>query len=74
MAQVTLTVPAIDCAHCAQAIAKALQPREGVQHVRVDVPGQQVHLEFDEGTISLEQVKDILAKADYEVEAATTTA
>ena len=72
MTEAVLTVPAIDGAHCAQAITKALQPRAGVQRVRVDVPDQHVHLEFDEGTISLEQVKDILAKADYEVETVTT--
>ncbi len=72
MTKVVLDVPAIDCPHCSQAITKALQPKEGVQRVHVDVPGQQVHLEFDERAISLEQVKDILAKEDYEVEAVTT--
>ncbi len=72
MTTAVLTIPAIDCPHCSRAITKALQPREGIQRVHVDVPGQQVHLEFDERTISLEQVKDILAKADYEVEAVTT--
>jgi copper chaperone len=71
MTKVILDVPAIDCPHCSRAISKALQPREGVRTVRVDVEGQQVHLEFDEQAISLDQVKDILAEADYEVEAVT---
>lgn len=72
MTKVVLDVPAIDCPHCSQAITRALQPKEGIQSVHVDVPTQKVHLEYDERAISLEQVKDILAKEDYEVEAATT--
>jgi copper chaperone len=71
MTKVILDVPAIDCPHCSRAISNALQPREGVRTVRVDVEGQQVHLEFDEQAISLDQVRDILAGADYEVEAVT---
>jgi copper chaperone len=66
-----MDVPAIDCAHCAQAITRALQPQEGVAKVQVDVPAQRVHLEFDERTISLEKVKQILAEEEYEVEAVT---
>jgi copper chaperone CopZ len=69
--KVVMEVPAIDCAHCAQAITRALQPQAGVAKVQVDVPAQRVHLEFDERTISLEQVKRILAEEEYEVEAVT---
>jgi copper chaperone CopZ len=70
--KVVMEVPAIDCAHCAQAITGALQPQEGVASVRVDVPAQQVHLELDEQTLSVDRVKEILAAEDYEVEAVTT--
>ena len=69
MSRVVLDVPEISCEHCSQAITKALQPQQGVQSVRVDVPTQQVHLEFDENTISLERVKEILAEEEYPVEA-----
>jgi copper chaperone len=62
-------VPEISCEHCAQAITKALQPQQGVQRVRVDVPAQKVHLEFDERAISLDKVKEILAEEEYPVEA-----
>jgi copper chaperone CopZ len=72
MSKVVLDVPEISCAHCAQAIAQALRPQPGVQEVRVDVPTQKVHLEFDESQLSLEQVKAILAEEDYPVEAVTT--
>jgi copper chaperone len=69
MSKVVLDVPEISCEHCAQAITKALQPQHGVQKVQVDVPAQKVHLEFDERTISLDKVKEILADEEYPVEA-----
>ena len=72
MTKLVLDVPAIDCPHCAQAITKALEPQEGVAGVRVDVPAQQVHLELDERTLSVDRVREILAAEDYEVEAVAT--
>ena len=69
MSKVVLKVPEISCEHCSQAITKALKPQAGVQSVRVDVPTQKVHLEFDEQTISLDRVKEILAEEEYPVEA-----
>ena len=69
MSKVVLDVPEISCEHCSQAIANALQPQQGVQSVRVDIPAHKVHLEFDEGKISLERVKQILEAEEYPVEA-----
>jgi copper chaperone CopZ len=71
MSKVVLDVPEISCEHCSQAITKALQPQAGVKTVHVDVPTQKVHLEFDEGAISLDKVKEILAEEEYPVEAVT---
>ena len=72
MSKVVLDVPEISCEHCSQAITKALQPQAGVKTVRVDIPTQKVHLEFDEGAISLDKVKEILAEEEYPVEAVAT--
>ena len=69
MSKVVLDVPEISCEHCSQAITNALQPQSGVKQVRVDVPTQKVHLEFDESQITLDQVKEILADEEYPVEA-----
>ncbi len=69
MSKVVLDIPEISCEHCSQAITKVLQPEAGVKQVRVDVPTQKVHLEYDEGTISLDRVKEILAEEEYPVEA-----
>ena len=72
MSKVVLDVPEISCEHCSQAITNALQPQQGVQRVRVDVPTQKVYLDYDERTISLDKVKEILAEEEYPVEAVTT--
>ena len=71
MSKVVLNIPEISCEHCSQAITKALEPQSGVKTVRVDIPTQKVHLEFDEGQISLDKVKEILAEEEYPVEAVT---
>jgi copper chaperone len=67
--KVVLGIPEISCEHCAQSITGALKPQAGVAHVRVDVPTQKVHLEFDEGAITLDRVKQIRADEEYPVEA-----
>ncbi len=72
MSKVVLDIPEISCEHCSQAITKALQPQEGVQQIRVDIPTQKVHLEFDEAKITLDRVKEILAEEEYPVEAIAT--
>jgi copper chaperone len=69
MSKVVLDVPEISCEHCSQAITSALQPQAGVRSVKVDVPTQKVHVEFDEKAISLDRVKEILAEEEYPVEA-----
>jgi len=72
MSKVVLDVPEISCEHCSQSITNALQPQAGVKSIRVDVPTQKVHLEFDESKISLDKVKAILAEEEYPVEAVQT--
>ncbi len=68
MAQtVTLNVPDISCEHCEQAVTQALTPVEGVQSVRVDIPGKQVRVEYDEATVGVERMRDVLAEEDYPV-------
>jgi copper chaperone CopZ len=71
MSKIVMDVPEISCEHCSQAIVRALQPQTGVVSVRVDVPSQQVFLEYDEQAISLDQVKSILADEEYPVEQVT---
>ena len=68
MATTVLNVPDISCEHCERTITNALQPVEGVRKVSVDIPAHQVHIDFDEGRISVDQMKGILQEEDYPVE------
>ena len=72
MSKVVLEIPEISCEHCSQAITKALQPQAGVKTIRVDIPTQKVHLEFDESKITLDHIKHLLAEEEYPVESVTT--
>ncbi len=67
MTRVTLSVPEISCEHCEHAITEALTPVKGVQKIQVDIPTKTVQLDFDEATLSLDRVKEILAEEDYPV-------
>ena len=69
MSKVILEVPDISCGHCVVTITNALEPQAGVTGVTVNIPDHEVLLDFDEGAISLEQVKELLAEEEYPVEA-----
>jgi copper chaperone len=69
MTHVTLSVPEISCEHCEHAITEALTPLPGVQSIMVDIPAKTVQLDFDEGSLTIDRVKEILAEEDYPVAA-----
>ena len=68
MKQVTLNVPDISCEHCQKAITEALSPVEGVRSVDVDIPTKQVRVEYDDTTVDVNRMKEILQEEDYPVE------
>jgi copper chaperone len=70
MSKTVLNVPDISCGHCEATITKALSGQPGVSSVRVDIPAKQVHLDYDESQLGLDQVKSILEEEDYPVESA----
>ena len=67
MAQAVLSVPDISCEHCQKTITETLQPQQGVQSVRVDIPAKLVYLDFDPEVLPLERVEDMLANEEYRV-------
>jgi len=73
MKTVELNVPDISCEHCERAITGALSPVEGVQMVKVDIPAKRVRVEYDEGTVNVERMKEILAEEEYPVESVSGT-
>lgn len=68
MTQVILDVPNIECEHCEATVTRALTPLAGVQSVKVDIPAHLVALDYDEGLLNLEVVKEVLKEEDYPVE------
>lgn len=68
MATTTLNVPDISCEHCERTITNALAPIAGVRAVKVDIPGKQVRVEFDDSQVNVDQMKDVLQEEDYPVE------
>lgn len=67
MKTVVLSVPDISCEHCERTITEALTPMDGVQSVNVDIPTKQVRVEYDEGTVDVERMKDVLQEEEYPV-------
>lgn len=70
MATTVLNVPDISCEHCERTITNALSPVVGVRNVSVDIPSRQVRVEYDESTVNVDQMKEILQEEDYPVESA----
>jgi len=68
MASTVLNVPDISCEHCERTITNALTPISGVRTVNVDIPGKQVHIDYDDSRVSVDQMKDVLQEEDYPVE------
>lgn len=69
MATAVLRVPNISCEHCQRTIMNALTPIAGVRDVSVDIPTQQVHVDYDETHVDVERLKAILEEEDYPVTA-----
>ncbi len=67
MPHVILEVPDISCAHCEKTILTTLQGQPGVQTVQVSIPAKTVNLVYDEGALSLQQVRELLDEEGYPV-------
>ena len=72
MKTVVLNVPDISCEHCERTITGALTLIEGVQSVNVDIPTKQVRVAYEEGTVDVDRMTEVLEDEDYPVESVTT--
>ena len=61
----TFRVPNITCDHCVMTIRRELSELEGVASVQADPQSQGVTVEWDEGTLSWEQVRQLLEEIHY---------
>lgn len=66
MADLRAHAPDISCEGCANAIQRALNRLDGVERVQVDVPSQDVIVEYRESKVSREQILTQLSNAGYD--------
>lgn len=67
MANVTLDVKGMTCNHCVMAVEGALKELKGVDNAVVDLQAGKVAVDFKEGEVSLDQMKEAIEEAGYEV-------
>ena len=61
----TFRVPNITCDHCVSTIQRELRELEGVASVQADPRTQGVTVEWDETSLSWEQVRHLLEEIQY---------
>ena len=67
METVTYTAPDISCEHCQHAIEGEVGTLQGVEHVRVDIPGKRVEVHYDPAHVSRETIEATLDAEGYPV-------
>lgn len=66
MAQETIKVEGMSCMHCQLRVKKAVEAVEGVQKADVNLQTKQVTVDYEEGKVNLEKVKDVIRETGYE--------
>jgi copper chaperone len=66
--KLTLIAPDMNCNHCKMTIENAVKELSGIIYVNADPNTKKVTLEFDEKTVSLDDIKSVIEDAGYEVE------
>ncbi|MBB6282510.1 copper chaperone CopZ [Geobacillus subterraneus] len=64
---ITLHVQGMTCGHCKAAVTTALQQLEGVRRVDVHLEQGTVDVEYDEATVTVEQLKTAIEDQGYDV-------
>ncbi|HEX7057698.1 MAG TPA: copper ion binding protein [Bacilli bacterium] len=65
MQTVTLKVEGMSCGHCVKAVEGAVS-KAGAKG-KVDLAGKRVTVEFDEGKVQLEAIKEAIEEQGYDV-------
>lgn len=62
----TIKVEGMSCNHCKMAVEKALKELGGVSGANVDLPGKQVKVVYDPGSVSRQALVDAINEAGYQ--------
>ncbi|MHA6253234.1 copper chaperone CopZ [Oceanobacillus sp. CAU 1775] len=63
----TLDVRGMTCGHCKMSVEGALEGLDGVSTVEVDLKSGHVKVTYDEGKVTLENVKEAVEDQGYDV-------
>ena len=63
--QITLSVPAVSCAHCVASVDEALGGLDGVGTVTTDLDRKQVRVSLDPTRVSVDRLVAALDEAGY---------
>jgi copper chaperone len=67
MQDIVLSIPDVSCEHCVKTVNVALGALPGVETVSTDIPTKSVHLRYDPGQLSMEQIETTLDDSGYTV-------
>ena len=65
MIEKTLKVPDMSCGHCKAAVESELNKLSGVMYSKADVEKGTVEVSFDDGKVSIEDLKKAIEGAGY---------
>lgn len=68
MENVNLKVTGMSCGHCVKAIEGSVGKLAGVAHVKVDLQGAQVSVQYNENEVTIDRIKDTIDDQGYDVE------
>lgn len=63
----TFNVEGMSCMHCVNAVKNSVGSLPGIGKVDVDLEGKKVAVVFDADKINIEEIKDKIEEAGYEV-------
>ncbi len=63
--EATLTIPALHCGSCAKTVTRVLEDLPSVEVTQTDPEAKLVGIQFDESTISLDQVREALDEVGF---------
>ena len=67
MVTTVLQVEGMACEHCVKAVTRAVSALDGVNAVRVSLPGHTVSIEHDPTGSTVQQMKDAIEEQGYDV-------
>jgi copper chaperone len=67
MSNKTLKVEGMSCDHCKMAVTRAVSALEGVSAVDVSLDNNTVTVDYEEGALSLEAIKEAIESQGYDV-------